>query len=226
MRKVFVDFEMKPVERSFREAREICRQEIIEIGAVMLDGDCLEIAQYRAYVKPQYGDIPPFYANLTGVTNAMVENAPVFSEAMTAFLDWALEEPAQLYAWSDSDLDQLFNEADLKGYDDYRLDTLEDHWFDFQAEFMATLGLENRLSLEQAVGSSDTAFEGEIHDALWDARNTAALYRLTQDEGAFRVKMGPVLEALRPQTPSYTLGDKFGALFDRLKKDHGALAQQ
>lgn len=37
MNKIFVDLEMHPIPRSFKEERQICTQEIIEIGAVKLN---------------------------------------------------------------------------------------------------------------------------------------------------------------------------------------------
>ena len=39
MKAVFVDFEMNPIGRDQKEARRICKGEIIEIGAVKIDED-------------------------------------------------------------------------------------------------------------------------------------------------------------------------------------------
>ena len=56
MRYIFADFEMNPVDRKFKEVRKICRSEIIEMGASMLDENMNEISCFRVYVKPQYND--------------------------------------------------------------------------------------------------------------------------------------------------------------------------
>ena len=37
MKYIFLDLEMNPVNREFKEVRKCCSREIIEIGAVMLD---------------------------------------------------------------------------------------------------------------------------------------------------------------------------------------------
>ena len=37
MKKIFIDLEMHPIPRSFTAEREICTQEVIEIGAVKLN---------------------------------------------------------------------------------------------------------------------------------------------------------------------------------------------
>ena len=54
MKAVFVDFEMNPIGRDQKEARRICKGEIIEIGAVKIDEDGKEISSYKEYVLPEY----------------------------------------------------------------------------------------------------------------------------------------------------------------------------
>ncbi len=44
---VFMDLEMKPVDRQFRRQWDICRQEVIEFGAVKLGEDLAEIDSFR-----------------------------------------------------------------------------------------------------------------------------------------------------------------------------------
>ena len=69
MRYIFVDFEMNPVNRKYTEVRKICRNEIIETGASMLDDNMNEISSFRIYVRPQYNDeIAPYCRELTGIT--------------------------------------------------------------------------------------------------------------------------------------------------------------
>ena len=81
MKHIVIDLEMNKIARS-SEARKICKSEIIEIGAVMLDENLQEIGNFRTYVKPEYNDkIAAEIRNLTGITEAMVANAPVFREA-------------------------------------------------------------------------------------------------------------------------------------------------
>ena len=51
MKHIVVDLEMNII-RNNAEARKICTNETIEIGAVMLDDNLQEIASFRTYVKP------------------------------------------------------------------------------------------------------------------------------------------------------------------------------
>ena len=203
---VFMDLEMKPVDKQFRRQRDICRQEVIEFGAVKLGEDMAETDSFRALVKPAYGEIPPRYANLTGITNDMVADAADFETVLRAF-----------DAWSGSDLDQLRGEVKMKSID-FPLDRLAGKWADFQKIFTRAVGLKRELSLEQAVNIADISFEGHQHDALWDARNTAELFRIYRDEGRFNAVIGPLREAVNPRKQiSFTLADALGDALKGLK---------
>ena len=210
---VFMDLEMKPVDKQFRRERDICRQEVIEFGAVKLGEDMTETDSFRALVKPALGEIPPRYAQLTGITNDMVAEAPDFETVLGQFAAWC-EDAETVYAWSGSDLDQLRGEVKMKGID-FPLEALAGKWADFQKIFTRAVGLKRELSLEQAVNIANINFEGHQHDALWDARNTAELFRIYRDEGRFNAIIGPLREAVNPKKQtSFTLA---GALGDALK---------
>ena len=206
---VFMDLEMKPVDRQFRKQWDVCRQEVIEFGAVKLGEDLSEVDSFRRLVKPAYGDIPPRYARLTGITNDMVAEAPGFETVLSEFAAWC-EDAETVFAWSGSDLDQLRGEVKMKKID-FPLDQLTGKWADFQKIFTRAVGLKRELSLEQAVNIANIDFEGHQHDALWDARNTAELYRIYRDEDRFNAVIGPLREAVNPQKPaSFTLADALG----------------
>ena len=206
---VFMDLEMKPVDKQFRRERDICRQEVIEFGAVKLGEDMTETDSFRALVKPVFGEIPPRYAQLTGITNDMVAEAPDFETVLDRFAAWC-EDAETVYAWSGSDLDQLRGEVKMKGID-FPLEALAGKWADFQKIFTRAVGLKRELSLEQAVNIADINFEGHQHDALWDARNTAELFRIYRDEGRFNAVIGPLREAVNPKKQtSFTLADALG----------------
>ncbi len=206
---VFMDLEMKPVDKQFRRERDICRQEVIEFGAVKLGEDMTETDSFRALVKPVLGEIPPRYAQLTGITNDMVAEAPDFETVLGRFAAWC-EDAETVYAWSSSDLDQLRGEVKMKGID-FPLEALAGKWADFQKIFTRAVGLKRELSLEQAVNIANINFEGHQHDALWDARNTAELFRIYRDEGRFNAVIGPLREAVNPKKQtSFTLADALG----------------
>lgn len=210
---VFMDLEMKPIEKVFKAERRISPHEVIEFGAVMLDEHRQECSSFVKVVKPQFGLIPPRYEELTGVTNALAEDAEMFAEALLAFSSWCA--PADtIFAWSGSDYRQLKLESKLKSVPAY-LQPLESRWADYQRLFTDKLGLSRELSLEQAVGICGLNFEGHMHDALWDARNTAAVYRIAENPVLFNERLAPLRESINVKnTPTTSMAS---LLADKLK---------
>ena len=87
MKAVFVDFEMNPIGRDQKEARRICKGEIIEIGAVKIDEDGKEISSYKEYVLPEYTTaMNQTCQELTGITMEMLAGKPHFRQAFDHFL--------------------------------------------------------------------------------------------------------------------------------------------
>lgn len=60
---------------------------IIDIGAVYLDKDLNKLGEFSALVKPEE-PITSFIESLTGITNDMVKEAPLFSSIGQDFYHW------------------------------------------------------------------------------------------------------------------------------------------
>lgn len=213
MNHIVVDLEMNNI-RPKSEAREICSMETIEIGAVMLDDNLQEISSFRTYVKPEYNDgIVKKITRLTGITNEMVMNAPTFKEALHMFTSWCLGmgDNITIYAWSESDFDQISKEIVLKEYkiseEEQRL--LTSKWSDFQEEFDSNLGFERQVSLKMALDMAGVDFSGREHDALDDARNTAELLQIFRDKMLFDKTLRKIKEVMEPTSIGSTLGEMF-----------------
>lgn len=217
---IFVDFEMNQVAPEFKAQKRICSMEIIEIGAVMLDGDLQEISSFKALVRPTYNPvIYKRYAALTGITTEMVQDQETFPPVFRQFLDWCNQngEAYMVYAWSDSDLQQLTNEIEQKAIE--RTDEIEymlQHWTDFQRIFCQDIEMKRALSLHDALGFAGLDFDGKMHDAIYDAKNTARLYVHTKNSDEYRKTRDKIREVLQPpKTLTVSLGDLFN--FDQLK---------
>ena len=211
MKHIVVDLEMNNIRRR-SEARKICTNEIIEIGASMLDENLWEIGKFQIYVKPEYNDvIVPKISKLTGITNEMVANAPTFSVAFKQFTDWCLniKDDVMIYAWSNTDHSQVMKEIQLKQYklseEEHKL--MEHGWTDFQNEFDIHLGFERQISLKLALDMAGIDFNGRQHDALDDARNTAKLLRVFKDEELFDQTLRKIEEVMKPSSLENTLGN-------------------
>ena len=116
MRKIFVDLEMCPIPKGFAAEKEICRQETIEIGAVMLDEEGEEISCFKEYVRPAYAtDIPKHIERLTGIRYETVETAASFREVLHHFTEWCGEMDYTIYSWSDNDVLQILQTGACRG---------------------------------------------------------------------------------------------------------------
>ena len=212
MNYVIVDFEMNLIAREEKEAKKICGREIIEIGAVILDEQLVVMGEFKTLVKPQYSKvIYPRYESLTGISTNMVVGAPVFNTAYEMFVNWceSYGEDYEVYAWSENDYNQLVAEMELKGYYDEAMKKPLTRWYDFQKEYMNKLGLEKVLSLEKAVNYAGMEFQGKIHDALWDAKNTAELFAIVRDEKECNRVLNSVIDAFQTKKVTSTLGELF-----------------
>lgn len=208
MKHIVIDLEMNGTSNEFREK---CKMEIIQIGAVLMDDNYQIIGHFSTYVKPQFNTyIEDFYKQLTGISDSMVENAPVFFQAMDSFLSWlySLEDDFEILSWSECDWMQIALEAEAKEYEfDEFGDYVFDNWFDFQLEFSHKLWMDHRCSLKDALEYAQIQSEGIWHNALDDAMNTAYLVALIRNDVACMNTFGKIIEF---QTiHKNTLGDLF-----------------
>lgn len=204
MSHIVVDLEMNKIEKQFRGSLKLS-SELIEIGAVRLDEDFQTVDTYQSYVLPDYGLMDEHIIRLTGITDEMLVGAPRYAEAMEDFARWIGRGPVQFYSWSLSDIRQIQNESEFKGYNGVILKIMEHHWNDFQEEFSRLLGINKRVRLKQAVASADYTFTGAAHTALADAVNTAEILRLSQNKEEFERVMKPVLDLFRIDRQDNTL---------------------
>lgn len=208
MNKIFIDLEMHPIPRNLTEEREICTQEIIEIGAVKLNEQNKEIDSFCEFVRPKY--VTKIYAKfrkLTGITTEDIQEASEIEDVLRRFIAWCGED-YEIYSWSDSDIWQFLNETRLKGLDQMEgLSYMYNHWRDFQQEFCELLHLQKVMNLGRAVSLAGLDFSGREHDGLADARTTSLLYVESRDSKSFDRLRKLVIDAFSGHT--FTMGDMF-----------------
>ncbi len=208
MRRIFVDLEMQPIHD--RKIRPICRSEIIEIGAVMLDEKNVEISSFRQYVKPQYAKLTWRIKDLTGISENMLAGASHFETAIEEFANWCIADGnlIEVYAWSDSDLRQVNQEIKLKQHlVSSQLNSVMRTWVDFQKIFDDMTHAEEPTSLEKALLYSGVAFDGRKHDALTDARNTARLYVETRDNDEYLERVRKIQKSMQEDKKGICIGE-------------------
>ena len=213
MKYVVIDLEMNPIASVYMAERAICKLEVIEIGAILLDEAYQEIGSFVTLVKPYFNSrIEKRYEKLTGIKTSMVEQESYFDDDLRMFFFWwkSIEDDIQIIQWSDNDYAQISREIQLKNVslsvqDKKYIDTA---WLDFQFEYGHTLGLEHNVSLKDAVMYAGKDFCGHQHDALVDARNTASLFGIVRDEAKRQKALRHVIDALKPKD-DFSIGDLF-----------------
>ena len=84
------------------------------------------------------------------------------------------------------------------------------HWQNFQQIYCNLLGLDNIISLDKAIETTGEPFDGQMHDALWDARNTAKLYMLSKKKEEFRKVMDSIIEVTASSEPlTFSMAEAF-----------------
>ena len=80
--------------------------EIIEIGAVITDGQTFQpIDEFQSFVRPvRHPVLTAFCQELTGIEQADVDGAAVFSEAMSLLARWMSDYPQAVFcSWGEYD---------------------------------------------------------------------------------------------------------------------------
>ena len=196
---IFIDLEMNTTDTRLVRRKKL-KNEVIEIGAVRMDDAFHPLDRFRIFVRPQYnGVIERKIYKLTGISNGAVSDAVSLPEALDALYVFFVSEGYEIYSWSTSDLCQLRKECGFKGIDSVFLDEMV-QWHDFLEDFRQMLGEKNILSLSNAMHRAGLEPEGSLHDASWDAYNSARLMETAYSED-FAVDLANAQDACYQEAP-------------------------
>lgn len=176
-----VDLEMCKVPCGTKKDKYPWRHETIQIGAVLLN-EALEIVdEFSTYVFPQFGFIDTFINDLTGISEADVQNAPSMEEALRRFVNW-LPDGVKAVSWSRSDEQQIRHEIEAKDICIEGLNAILDNWIDCQETFGEKMNSSRCYKLSEALVAADIMYKDGAHDGLVDAYNTALLFAKMERE--------------------------------------------
>lgn len=152
--------------------------EIIEIGSVAVDENFNEIGRFQTFVKPViHSTLTAFCTGLTHITQADIENAPVFKEAYRAFENWIKGLESQ-----EGNVDAVF--ASWGGYDFRKLrdscsrDSINfyfDEGTNLKKLFRKREKMSREVGLRKALTMKGIEFEGTAHRGIDDAANITKL---------------------------------------------------
>jgi len=155
--------------KNIKHKKNFLRGEVIQIGAVKLDETFCIIDTFEIKVMPKYyKKIEKYIADLTGITDEVLQCGLPFGLAIERFKRWCGNDFIFL-TWGTEDIDILKSNISV-----YKLD---DTWipktYNVQVIYAAQVAKENRqcslLKAVERLGEPDF----KAHDALNDARSTA-----------------------------------------------------
>jgi inhibitor of KinA sporulation pathway (predicted exonuclease) len=170
----FVVFDLEAT--CWEENSDLLDQEIIEIGAYIVNRYGEATAQYNAFVRPViHPYLSPFCQRLTSISQEMVSNAPTFDRVYPEFMDWVeanTEGEVTFASWGKMDL-RLFRDDCKHHRQD--LDWGSDY-LDLKQRYNRMKGHANPVGFRSALRREDLEFEGTPHRAIDDAYNLCHLF--------------------------------------------------
>ncbi len=178
---VIIDLEMCHVSKGEKLDTFGHGQELIQIGAVLLDKNFETADTFMTYVHPEFGVVDSYIERFTKISPAQVKDAPSAAEALKALENW-LPDDAVIVSWSDTDKIQFIKEAEGKHIHIPKLESFFETWIDCQATFSEKMHEKRRYNLKEALDLCGIYYEEGLHNALVDAKNTARLFKKMEEE--------------------------------------------
>jgi inhibitor of KinA sporulation pathway (predicted exonuclease) len=147
--------------------------EIIELGAVLVDGQTLlPVQEWQSFVRPVVRvRLTPFCTKLTSIVQSDVEHAPGFAEVSMAFARFLAGRDALFCSWGDYDRAQLVRDSERHAV----VNPVAGAHFNIKEAFNQQVGDGKRRGVSQALSRAGLRFEGTAHRGIDDARNIARL---------------------------------------------------
>jgi inhibitor of KinA sporulation pathway (predicted exonuclease) len=147
--------------------------EIIEIGAVIADGQTLEPRdEFQTFVRPvRHPQLTPFCTQLTSITRQMLADAPGFVEALARLRHFMGSRALRFCSWGAYDRNQLRQDAAYHGVE---LPFGRDH-LNLKTAFGQQSGTTKKFGMGGALRRVGLELRGTHHRGIDDARNIARL---------------------------------------------------
>ena len=150
------------------------QMETIEIGAVLTDARTLAIVdEFQSFVRPvRRPRLHPFVTKLTGITQAMVDDAPLFPEAFSKLRARLIDHrhPLVFASWGRYDRIQFERDCVLHGI----ANNMPAH-VNLKTMFSEKQGLKKKQGMAGALKLCGLPLEGTHHRGIDDARNIARM---------------------------------------------------
>jgi len=156
-------------------------QEIIEIGAIKINGYGEEAGSFNRFIKPTVNQqLSAFCTELTGIEQHQVSSAESFPAVLDLFWEWIDLENGDytLVSWGSEDKLLLSN--------DCRLHDVEAGWLaphlNLKNAYRHIKRLNKPTGLLKTLEREGLDFDGRHHRAIFDAINTSKIFIKYLDE--------------------------------------------
>jgi 3'-5' exoribonuclease 1 len=167
-----MDYVIADLEATCWQGSRVYNMEIIEIGAVYLDGDVLRpVDDFQQFVKPTTNPIlTDFCRDLTAIQQRQIESAPAFPAAFDIFLQWIGDRPFRLCSWGAFDFDLFDHE--LTRHDREWPRCFSGH-VNLKKLYSRAYSTNGDIGIPEAMRKLQFSFEGRRHRGIDDAKNVA-----------------------------------------------------
>ncbi|MBP8724810.1 MAG: exonuclease domain-containing protein [Saprospiraceae bacterium] len=157
-------------------------QEVIEIGACLLNPLCEIDSRFSKLIKPEkFPFLSTYCVSLTGISQEEINRSRTFDVVWHEFLDW-IDEHADdsigIFCWGKYDRELLLNSCYKYGLPADCLNS----YSDLKQAYAYMKGLSKQVGLDRALTMEGISFEGNRHRALPDAYNLSKLFVKYFDE--------------------------------------------
>ena len=145
--------------------------EIIEIGAVLVDGEHLQaLREFQSFIRPvRHPKLTEFCCELTSIQQEQVDTAPNFRQALKALEEFMGGALPLFCSWGAYDHNQFKQDAE---YHRLKLPFGGQH-LNLKAAFSEALNTRKRFGMAGALRRIGLPLQGTHHRGIDDARNIA-----------------------------------------------------
>lgn len=161
----------------------LSRQTIIQVGYVIFNDETMEILeQERNYIHVPDLKLSSFIKRLTGITDEQVAQGESLVTSMDRLHRLAVKHNAnrKILTWGGGDQEAILTELPTEYEWKFGRTSLNvKHLYQVYRE---ANGLNPSSGLKKSARSLGLKFEGDAHDALTDAINTARVFKVVKDK--------------------------------------------
>lgn len=156
------------------------QNEIIEIGAIKIDGNGKIISEFSEFVKPKLNpELSDFCKDLATIEQSDIDSADTFDIVIERFKKWInLDEPYILCSWGFYDKNQFAKDCDLHNLDK---NWLNNH-ISLKHQYVKIKKLNKPIGMSGALKREGFELDGTHHRGIDDARNIAKIFLANIDK--------------------------------------------